>query len=152
MQLENKIPPPVIALTTAVAMGAVSFVPPLPHSGGTAQRVLAILLAALGLAVAGLGVLKFRAHGTTIDPTRPERAATLVVTGIYGYTRNPMYLGFAVLLAAWAIEVGSAWAVLGPPLFVWYLQRFQIAPEERALRTKFGDAFDSYANRVGRWL
>jgi protein-S-isoprenylcysteine O-methyltransferase Ste14 len=142
----------VIAVTTAVAMWAASFLSPILTGGGLAQRVLAMLLARVGLAVAAMGVLKFLAQGTTVDPTRPERATNLVVSGIFCYTRNPMYLGFALLLLAWATQLGSAWAIVGPLLFVWYMGRFQIAPEERALRTKFGNEFDTYASRVRRWL
>jgi protein-S-isoprenylcysteine O-methyltransferase Ste14 len=152
MRLENRIPPPVVALTTAVAMWAVSFLAPFLSGGGLAQLALAMLLAGVGLAVAALGVLTFRVHRTTIDPTRPERATNLVVSGIYRYTRNPMYLGFALMLLAWATQLGSAWALAGPLLFVRYIGRFQISPEERALRTKFGSEFDKYSSRVRRWL
>ncbi|MFO1313931.1 MAG: isoprenylcysteine carboxylmethyltransferase family protein [Burkholderiales bacterium] len=152
MRLENRVPPPAIALITAAAMWAESFLPPALADGGLAQRLIAAVLSAAGLAVAALGVLKFRAHGTTIDPTHPERAATLVVSGVYRYTRNPMYVGFTLMLVAWAIQLGSAWALGGPLVFVWYMVRFQIGPEERALRTKFGSEFETYASRVGRWL
>jgi protein-S-isoprenylcysteine O-methyltransferase Ste14 len=63
-----------------------------------------------------------------------------------------MYLSLALMLLAWASQLGSPWALGGPLLFVWYVGRFQIGPEERALRIKFGNEFDMYARRVRRWL
>ncbi len=120
--------------------------------GGTARTGLAAALLVLGLTVTVLGVARFRAAGTTIDPTRPERAEALVVGGIYRHTRNPMYLGFATILLAWALQLGTAWAFAGPLLFVWFIDRYQIAPEERALRAKFAGEFDAYVRSVRRWL
>lgn len=151
MTLENRIPPPLLMFGVGVGMWLIGdFQPLMP--GGPLRRVFAALLLASGLLVTVLGVARFRAAGTTIDPTRPERAAQLVVGGIYRYTRNPMYLGFTLTLLAWAVGLGSAWSLAGPVLFVLYIGRFQIAPEERALAARFGDAFHDYAGRVRRWL
>ena len=82
----------------------------------------------------------------------PDRSAALVAGGIYRSSRNPMYLGFLLLLAAWACWLANPLALAGLPAFVLYLNRFQIAPEERALRARFGDAYDGYARAVRRWL
>jgi protein-S-isoprenylcysteine O-methyltransferase Ste14 len=71
---------------------------------------------------------------------------------VYRFTRNPMYVGLAMLLFAWAAWLWSAWALPGPPAFVLYISRFQIAPEERMLSRKFGDDFASYCAKVRRWL
>jgi protein-S-isoprenylcysteine O-methyltransferase Ste14 len=76
----------------------------------------------------------------------------MVTSGVYRHTRNPMYLGMLCLLGAWAAWLGNAAALLGLPAFVAYMNRFQIAPEERALAQRFGAAFDAYAARVRRWL
>jgi protein-S-isoprenylcysteine O-methyltransferase Ste14 len=151
MNLENRIPPPLVLLATGLAMWPVATLPPvLP--GSPLRTVIAATLLAAGLVVTLLGVARFRAAGTTIDPTHPERAAQLVVDGIYRFTRNPMYLGFATILLAWALQLASSWALAGPLLFVWFIDRYQIAPEERALRAKFADAFDAYVRSVRRWL
>jgi protein-S-isoprenylcysteine O-methyltransferase Ste14 len=89
---------------------------------------------------------------TTTNPLKPANASALVVRGIYRVTRNPMYLGLAALLAAWAIYLSSLAALAVLPLFVLYINRFQIAPEERALRSRFGAEFEAYRARVRRWI
>ncbi|MEO8280563.1 MAG: isoprenylcysteine carboxylmethyltransferase family protein, partial [Ideonella sp.] len=111
---------------------------------------VAILVAGIGISVAGL--LAFRRAKTTVNPTKPERASALVTTGIYRVTRNPMYLGLALVLIAWAVFLSSAWALLGVVGFALYMGRFQIAPEERALSRLFGSEFESYKASVRRWL
>jgi protein-S-isoprenylcysteine O-methyltransferase Ste14 len=108
------------------------------------------ILAALGIGVEAL--VRFRRAKTTVNPLKPEQASALVVGGIYRWTRNPMYLGMLLLLVGWAFIL-SSWAALAIlPLFVIYLNRFQIGPEERALRARFGAEFDHYRERVRRWL
>ena len=79
-------------------------------------------------------------------------AESLVCTGVYRLTRNPMYVGLLLLLIAWAIYLSSAWALLGPLAFVQYMNRFQIGPEEKVLEELFGDAFSRYRQKVRRWL
>ncbi|WP_420538477.1 methyltransferase family protein [Marinobacter subterrani] len=69
-----------------------------------------------------------------------------------GLPRNPMYVGFGVWLLAWGVFLASVWALVGVVFFVLYMNRFQIEPEERALRESFGDAFRAYERRVRRWL
>ena len=109
-------------------------------------------LAGLGVAVAVAGVVIFRRHGTTIDPTAPGRASALVTSGIYRVTRNPMYLGMALVLLGFAIWTGNLLALALAPVFVVAITRFQIRAEEAALRRLFGGAFDAYAAAVPRWL
>jgi protein-S-isoprenylcysteine O-methyltransferase Ste14 len=120
----------------------------LPFAG-----TLAALLGAAGLAICVLGVLPFRRAGTTVDPTRPERASALVTTGIYRATRNPMYVGMLLVLVAWgAFLLNAAALLLGPAAFALYLNRRQIPAEERALAAAFGQAYADYARRVRRWI
>ena len=82
----------------------------------------------------------------------PERASALVERGIYRHTRNPMYLGLLCLLLGWTLALGQWAALLGPLVFVVYITRFQIVPEERVLLAHFGAAYDDYRQRVRRWL
>ena len=106
-----------------------------------------------GLVLCALGVLPFRRAGTTVDPTRPERASALVTTGIYSVTRNPMYLGMLLVIIAWGLYLANAVGlILAPLAFVLYLDRVQIPREERALATAFGSDYTGYASRVRRWL
>jgi protein-S-isoprenylcysteine O-methyltransferase Ste14 len=97
-------------------------------------------------------VLSFRRAKTTVNPLKPETSASLVSTGVYSFTRNPMYLGMALVLLAWAAYLASPWALAGPALFALYITRFQIIPEERVLARLFGTSFAEYRKRVRRWL
>jgi protein-S-isoprenylcysteine O-methyltransferase Ste14 len=113
-----------------------------------------IALATFGLAVGILvtAVVGFRKAKTTVDPMHPEAASTIVTSGIYRFTRNPMYLGFLLALIAWAVFLGNFVAALMPLLFVAYMNRFQISPEERTLLARFGAPYESYLRSVRRWL
>ena len=82
----------------------------------------------------------------------PEKSSALVCTGIYKYSRNPMYLGMALLLLAWAIYLASVWALLGVMAYVLYITRFQIIPEERVMEKLFGQEYLAYKAKVRRWL
>jgi protein-S-isoprenylcysteine O-methyltransferase Ste14 len=150
--LEHRIPPPVLAAGIAAAMWLVaSPVPWLTMPEGVRLGV-ALVIAALGIAFDLSGLLAFRAQRTTVNPMRPHKASALVTHGVYSLTRNPMYVGLALLLLAWAVRLGAPWPLAGPPLFVLYISRFQIGPEERALEALFGDEYRRYAARVRRWL
>ncbi len=130
----------------ASGLGPQFVLPPL------ASVIAAGVLAGAGLCFDLLGLLAFRASRTTVNPLRPQRAAALVTHGVYRVTRNPMYVGMALLLLAWALYLSAWLALAGPIVFVLYITRFQILPEERALRARFGDAFTRYAAQVRRWL
>lgn len=116
------------------------------------RTVSAGAIAGCGGALAFAGKIAFGRAKTTINPLRPANASSLVTSGIYRFTRNPMYLGLLFVLVAWALYLSSALAFVGPYLFVLYIRRFQIAPEERVLAAKFGDAYSDYTSQVRRWL
>jgi protein-S-isoprenylcysteine O-methyltransferase Ste14 len=121
---------------------------PLPWRG-----LVCAATAVAGLVLCTLGVLPFQRAGTTVDPTRPERASALVTTGIYSVTRNPMYLGMLLAIVAWGFWLANAVAlILAPLAFVLYIDRVQIPREERALATAFGSDYSGYVSRVRRWL
>ena len=150
--LEHRIPPPVVWVVVAACMWLVAELSPAVEL----SRMLRFgLAAALALPAALLGVLGFRAFGrakTTIDPLRIDRASTLVVTGIYGVTRNPMYLGLTLLLGAWACALAAPFAAPGALAFAAFITRFQIIPEERILLDMFGEPYAAYRRRVRRWI
>ncbi len=98
------------------------------------------------------GFLAFRKARTTIDPVRIDAASSVVTSGIYRYTRNPMYVGMAAVLIGWGLYLGGAWALPGPVAFVLFTTRFQIAPEERTMSARFGRGYEEYRQRVRRWL
>ena len=150
--LETKIPPPLVAAIVGLAMwGLARATGPLQsdsHLGGA----LAAIFAAIGLSFAIPAFFAFQQAKTTVNPMKPEEATALVESGVFRYTRNPMYVGLTALLIGWTCYLESAFALLGPLLFALYIDRFQIAPEERALREKFGESYASYQKRVRRWL
>ena len=150
--LELKIPPPVVAVLVALAMGWVSRYGVL-EGVPLAWRVgAALVFAAVGAAFDVAGIIAFRRAKTTVNPMKPEKSAVLVSSGVYRITRNPMYVGMVFILLAWAVVLASLWALFGPILFAVCTTRFQIKPEERVLAARFGDEFASYRARVRRWL
>jgi len=99
-----------------------------------------------------LGIVSFRQARTTVNPMKPDTTSSLVVSGIYRWTRNPMYLGFLLVLLGWALFLSNALAFVLLPAVIFYMDRFQIEPEERALHSLFGQQFVIYTSRVRRWL
>jgi protein-S-isoprenylcysteine O-methyltransferase Ste14 len=150
--LEHRIPPPLIGLLAGAAMWGIDRLVPSLRFPFAGQQLVALAIGAVGLAVDVAGFLEFRRARTTINPLRPERASALVRSGIFCWTRNPMYLGMATVLAGWAVYLANPLSLLLIPCYVAYLNRFQIAPEERALESRFGADFARYRAEVRRWL
>ena len=150
--LELRIPPPVVALVAAIGIWwlagwAGSLIVDMPL-----RKPLAALLVAAGFFAGFAGIFMFRVAHTTVDPRHPDAARVLVTGGIYRYTRNPMYVGIVLILLAWVVFLGNVLSLLMVALFVLYLNRFQIIPEERALAQHFGDQFLQYQSQVRRWI
>ena len=114
--------------------------------------VVSAVLFAAGLATGTGAFLQFRKARTTINPMKPHETSALLTDGFYAWSRNPIYVADAVLLLAFALLVANAFAFVFLVLFIAYLDRFQIRPEERALRARFGDEYDRYRGKVRRWL
>lgn len=150
--LETLVPPPVVAALAAALMWVIASAWPELRVDIPAARWVGLALAAPGLLLDFAGVLAFLRARTTVNPMRPHKARELVTGGLYAWTRNPMYLGWIPILAGWAVYLEHPLTLLAVPLFVAYLTRFQIIPEERALAAAFGDAYREYARRVRRWV
>ena len=150
--LENRIPPPILMLLVGAAMWAASFLSPPLVLSPLAHYGLTALFFLIGGLFGAPAVRAFRRAKTTIDPVHVERASTVVTTGIYRITRNPMYVAFTCLLLSWAAYLAAPWALFGPLIFVLFVNRFQIVPEERAMGSKFGLAYTDYKNGVRRWI
>jgi len=114
--------------------------------------LLALIVLITGLAVEISAIVLFRGANTTVNPMKPENTVRLINAGIYKFSRNPMYPGVLLVLFSWALWLGSIinFAIL--LFYVWYITRFQIIPEERALRELFPGRFDAYRSRVRRWI
>lgn len=150
--LELKVPPPMVALVTAVLMWLISWSLPLFAFVFPARNALGIALVTAGFMIAISGVVTFRRAKTTVNPTKPQSSSSLVSWGVYRVTRNPMYLGLFLILIAWAIFLSKPIAFLFLPAYILYIDSFQIVPEERVLTTLFGPDFIAYKSRVRRWL
>jgi protein-S-isoprenylcysteine O-methyltransferase Ste14 len=150
--LELKIPPPVVALLIAAAMWGIASVAPSAGVPAPIRLVAAIAIALAGLATAVSGAVAFRRAKTTTSPSKPETTSALVTSGVYRFTRNPMYVGVTLVLLAWAVFLSSIWTLLGPMAFTLYITRFQIIPEERVLAGLFGAAYSAYQAKVRRWI
>lgn len=151
-RLNNKIPPPIVALCIAVliwlvARSAVAL--PLAIPG---LRTVAIAVIIFGVVIDLTAVIAFVRARTTVNPLNPKASSYIVRTGLYRLSRNPMYLGMLISLSGWVLWVNSLTALLLLPLFVLFITRFQIMPEERFLLEKFGDDFAQYMSEVRRWI
>ncbi len=150
--LESRIPPLALVVITGGLMWGISrLAGSVAMPDGIRLGVSAVILA-VGVFFCVAGVVSFRRARTTVDPRTPEAATALVDSGIYRFSRNPMYVGFAAILLSWGVFLASPWSLLGVPGFILYLNCFQITPEERALQGIFGDAYTAYRSRVRRWL
>ncbi len=146
------IPPPVIAAIIGALMWTVTQSLPMGKVAFDLQLPAALLLLAVGLLLMLAAAGQFIAAKTTINPLRPARASALITTGVFAMSRNPIYLADLLLLAACAVWLGNTFNVALLVLFVGYINRYQIAPEERALTQLFGAAYEAYCARVRRWL
>lgn len=151
-KLERKIPPVALFVLFVVAINYLSheflaFRVSLPLAG--AVFLICFIVAGLvGLA----GVYEFRRAQTTVNPIKVDEASTIVDSGIFSFTRNPMYLGLFLLLFGYAYWQQNVLAILFSFAFIMYMNRFQILPEERALEMLFGAKYVDYKQRVRRWI
>ena len=150
--LEHRIPPPLVLLACAVVGWLLARAAPSLAVAISAGTAIALMLGAAGIGITAMGILAFRKAKTTLNPLQPGAASTVVETGIFGVTRNPMYLGMLFVLSGWAVYLSNPVSAVALVAFVMYMNRFQIGPEERALSEKFGDSYTAYQARVRRWL
>ncbi|MBT8140504.1 MAG: isoprenylcysteine carboxylmethyltransferase family protein [Gammaproteobacteria bacterium] len=150
--LDNRVPPPLVALLCAIGAWRVSVATKATALAFEPLLWLAVILCVTGSLTALAGMLEFRRQRTTVNPLAPDKATSLVSGGVFQYTRNPMYVGLAILLAGIGLALGNWLAFLWLLLFVLYIQLFQIYPEERAMLALFGDQFKTYCAKARRWL
>lgn len=152
MNLELRVPPPLAMLLAAGLMWLAALALPALDFPLEARGSIAVAVALAGVIVASVAFFQFRRVGTTVNPMKPTDSAALVTQGIYRFSRNPMYVGDALMLIGWALWLANAAALALVALFVLYLNRYQIAPEERALGARYGAAYTEYCRAVRRWL
>ncbi|WP_182033124.1 methyltransferase family protein [Vibrio diabolicus] len=151
-KLELKVPPvAVFWLVILLMYGLTVLVPSLNISVPFVEVVvggLTLLSGYMGIA----GVYEFHKVKTTVNPVKPDTASSVVRTGVFAFSRNPMYMALLLLI----IAIGLWWqhlsVVLCSVVFVSYMNRFQIKPEERVLERLFGEEYVDYKNHVRRWI
>lgn len=151
-RLELKIPPVAVFVIAMALMNRFAHIfvfanIPLPFTGWV-WIICFVLSGFVGIA----GLYEFRRAKTTVNPTKPHEATTVVDSGIFHYSRNPMYLALLLLLIGFAYWQQNVLSLLTCALFVWYMNRFQIEPEERILTQIFGKSYLEYQAKVRRWV
>ena len=150
--MKLKIPPLIQFLFIAIAMWVVDWQFSQFAFFFEGQRAASSALFLSGLIMGSIAVSGFRRADTTPNPLDPSKASTLVISGLYKATRNPMYLGMLLGLTGIAIWFGNPLNIGMLILFVWYMTEFQIKPEEGSLREKFGGDYEAYCKKVRRWI
>ena len=148
--MNNKIPPPIITLICG--MGIYFSRPLFPKYNYISIDIIAASFLLLGIIILITAVLSFKRQSTTVSPLQPEKASYLVVSGIFKYSRNPMYLGMLLILISMTIKfnfVGGILIIFG---FITFITKFQIIPEEIALERLFGKEFTRYKKKTKRWV
>lgn len=151
-QLDLLIPPVPVLIIFASLMGCVALFFPSMTSGLESIVTLAVLMGLAGALLILVSSVSLIRYKTTLNPMRPELTAVMVKTGVYQYSRNPIYLGLLIILTGWAIYLNNILSMLLVPAFVHYMNRFQIEPEEKALHHRYGTEFEEYRSLVRRWL
>ncbi|WP_421789454.1 methyltransferase family protein [Hyphobacterium sp.] len=146
------IPPPIILIFYIAVAYGIDLFSPFDVLLGNAHLLAPLLLGGIGVLIAVLGVIAFRKHETTVSPHAIDKTRTLVTTGIYRFTRNPMYLGMALVLLGAIAWMQDVFALATVPVFIATLNRLQIRPEEDVLSARYGAAYTAYCEKVRRWI
>lgn len=150
--MKLKLPPAVVFTVFVLLMYVLSTFLPVGYFDFFGRKYLMIALMVIAVCIAVIALFQFFKSKTTIDPTNPSKASKLVSSGVYQYSRNPMYLGMLLLLLAWGLWLGNAFNVLLAVGFVGYMNKFQILPEEESLSGLFGREYAQYCTLVRRWF
>ena len=148
--METKIPPPIVTLVFGLSIYFSRGM--FPAVEAWHSFYLGIFLFFLGFFILISAVKLFRNDKTTVNPLSPEQATKLVTNGIFKHSRNPMYLGMAVILASVAVFFNIIGGIIFMALFCLYITKFQIIPEEKAMKELFAQDFEQYMQATRRWI
>ena len=150
MEKFSKIPPPLVVLilviSTFFSSKKIDLIQ-IPF-----QSLISIFILSIGILILLNPVLKFKKSKTTINPIKFKKVNKLVTSGIYKYTRNPMYLGLLMIVISSSIFYLNIYSILTPLFFYLWINRFQIKREEVFLIEKFGEDYLSYKKKTRRWI
>ena len=148
--METKIPPPLVTLVFGMSIYFSREMFPVIEVQYSFYFGIFLLLS--GFLILVSAVRLFRKDKTTVNPLSPEQATKLVTDGIFKYSRNPMYLGMAFVLGSIAVFFNLIGGIILIALFCVYITKFQIIPEERAMRDLFSHDFEKYIKSTRRWI
>jgi protein-S-isoprenylcysteine O-methyltransferase Ste14 len=152
MDLELKVIPPIQLVIGASLMFALADYFPQYSFTLAFSFPIIIFILALASIIGSLALYDLRKHQTTFHPHTPEKTRKVVDSGIYAYSRNPMYLALVLVLFTLAIYLKNFTCFAVMPLFIWYITRYQIKPEEEMLNKLFSTDYQFYSQKVRRWL
>ena len=147
MSLDTKIPPPIL---TIIILSIIYLFDVNEYNLNT--DIISIVILFIGIIFIISAVIQFVDRKTTVNPTKPHKTTTLVITGTYKITRNPMYLGMLLIIISYAFYKTSIISLILIPFFIFYINKFQIEPEEFEMRKKFGKEYEDYCKKVDRWI
>ncbi len=150
--MKLKVPPIFVFLVFCLLMYLLAAFLPVGYFDFFGRRYLMIVLLTIAGGIGAIALFQFFKSKTTVDPVNLSKASKLVSSGIYQYSRNPMYLGLLLLLLAWGLHLGNAFNIVLAAGFVAYMNRFQIVPEEETLSKLFGKEYAQYCTLVRRWF
>ncbi len=150
--MKLKLPPVVVFIMFFLLMFILSRFLPFGQFNFFGRSPMIYVLVSLAVLITLISVGQFFASKTTVNPRNPMYTSKLITNGVYKFSRNPMYLALLLVLFAWGMWLGNAFNVLVAVGFVWYMNKFQIIPEERALITLFGKEYQKYCEEVRRWF
>ncbi|MGZ4964362.1 MAG: methyltransferase family protein [Limisphaerales bacterium] len=150
--LELRVPPPIVAFLVGVGMWLTPSLAGIVEAPFAVRVAIAVVCLLIGLTVAISGMVEFGRARTTINPVKAHTASSLVCSGIYRFTRNPMYVGLFFALLGWTVYLWNPLCLVFLLVYVLYINRFQIKPEERILLGLFGEPYAAYMQKVRRWI
>jgi protein-S-isoprenylcysteine O-methyltransferase Ste14 len=150
--MKLKVPPALLFLICVALMWGINWLIAAQRLEFLYQKWVAVLFIGFGVILGILGVFEFTKLSTTVNPHKPENTSKLVTSGVYRFSRNPMYAGLLFCLVGIGIYFGNLWSFLVIPVFIWYMNEFQVKPEEVVMRQKFGSDFKEYSEKVNRWI
>lgn len=142
--------PPTYLFVSIVVMLALHFLAPGMKLVPFPWRLLGIVPFLIGIVLNLSADQAFKEHETTVKPF--ETPSALVTQGVFRITRNPMYVGFVLLLLGIAVGLGALVPFAVIPVFAVLMDVVFIKEEERALQEEFGDAWQAYKSSVRRWI
>ncbi len=148
--INKNIHPPVVTLFYIIAAYTLKWSIPIPYAVPSILRIAAFALMIIGFALAAAAFVEFRKAKTTLNPH--GSVTTMATNGVYRFTRNPIYLGFLLMVIGFPLQSGTYWGLVIAPLFIESINSLVIKHEETYLERKFGKEYTEYKSRVRRWL